>query len=140
MNVTGKGKYEYSLNEPSGPFQSSNVFTNIPSGIYDVFINDINGCGTVSKTISVIGVPKYFTPNNDGYNDFWNVKGINANFNAKSTIYIFDRYGKLLKQLIPTSEGWDGTFTGQPLPSDDYWYTIKLEDGRQTKGHFSLKR
>ncbi|MBG6061518.1 gliding motility-associated-like protein [Flavobacterium sp. CG_9.1] len=140
VNVTGKGKYEYSLNEPSGPFQSSNVFTNIPSGIYDVFINDINGCGTVSKTISVIGVPKYFTPNNDGYNDFWNVKGINANFNAKSTIYIFDRYGKLLKQLIPTSEGWDGTFTGQPLPSDDYWYTIKLEDERQTKGHFSLKR
>ncbi|TDE07638.1 T9SS type B sorting domain-containing protein [Flavobacterium sandaracinum] len=140
VNVTGKGKYEYSLNEPSGPFQSSNVFTNIPSGIYDVFINDINGCGTVSKTISVIGVPKYFTPNNDSYNDFWNVKGINANFNAKSTIYIFDRYGKLLKQLIPTSEGWDGTFAGQPLPSDDYWYTIKLEDGREAKGHFSLKR
>jgi gliding motility-associated-like protein len=140
VNVSGKGKYEYSLNEPSGPYQSSNVFTNIPSGIYDVFINDINGCGTVSKTISVIGVPKYFTPNNDGYNDFWNVKGINANFNAKSTIYIFDRYGKLLKQLIPTSEGWDGTFTGLPLPSDDYWYTIKLEDGREAKGHFSLKR
>ncbi|SDH75022.1 gliding motility-associated C-terminal domain-containing protein [Flavobacterium omnivorum] len=140
VNVSGKGKYEFSLNEPSGPYQSSNVFTNIPSGIYDVFINDINGCGTVSKTISVIGVPKYFTPNNDGYNDFWNVKGINANFNAKSTIYIFDRYGKLLKQLIPTSEGWDGTFTGLPLPSDDYWYTIKLEDGREAKGHFSLKR
>ena len=140
VNVSGKGKYEYSLNDPSGPFQSSNVFNDVPSGIHELFINDINGCGTISKTISVIGVPKYFTPNNDTYNDYWNVKGINQNFNANSTIYIFDRYGKLLKQLLPTSQGWDGTFNGIQLPSDDYWYTIKLEDGRQAKGHFSLKR
>jgi gliding motility-associated-like protein len=105
-----------------------------------VYVNDTNGCGIVSRTISVIGVPKYFTPNNDGVNDFWNVKGINDRFNAKTTIYIFDRYGKLLKQINPAGPGWDGTFIGAPLPSDDYWYTIKLEDGRQTKGHFSLKR
>ena len=140
VNVSGKGLYEYSLGDPSGPYQTANVFNNVPSGIHDVFIKDINGCGTVSKTISVIGVPKFFTPNNDTYNDFWKVKGINANFNPNSTIYIFDRYGKLLKQLNPLSDGWDGTFNGAPLPSDDYWYTIKLEDGRQAKGHFSLKR
>ena len=140
INATGPGKYEYSLGDVSGPYQTSNIFNNVPSGIHDVFINDINGCGTVSKTISVIGVPKFFTPNNDTYNDFWNVKGINSNFNPNSTIYIFDRYGKLLKQLNPLSQGWDGTFNGAPLPSDDYWYTIKLEDGREAKGHFSLKR
>lgn len=140
VNVTGQGQYEYSLDESSGPFQLSNFFTSVPSGIHEVFINDINGCGTVSKTISVIGVPKYFTPNGDGYNDYWNVKGINTNFNSNSTIYIYDRYGKLLKQVIPTSQGWDGTFNGTPLPGDDYWFTIKLEDGRETKGHFSLKR
>ena len=140
VNVTGKGNYEYSLNDPSGPFQTSNIFNNIPAGIYDVFVNDINGCGMVSKTISVIGVPKYFTPNNDGFNDYWKVKGIDANFNAKSVIYIFDRYGKLIKQILATGDGWDGTFNGNLLPSDDYWYAITLEDGRQAKGHFSLKR
>ena len=140
VNATGKGKYEYSLDDAFGSFQLSNVFTNVPSGIHEVFINDINGCGIVSKTIAVVGVPKYFTPNNDGYNDYWNVKGINANFNANSIIYIFDRYGKLLTKIAPTSQGWDGTFSGTPLPSDDYWYTIKLEDGREAKGHFSLKR
>ena len=140
INVTGKGLYEYSLDNPSGPYQTYNVFNNVPSGIHDVFINDINGCGTVSKTISVIGIPKFFTPNNDTYNDYWNVKGINSNFSPNSTIYIFDRYGKLLKQLNPLGQGWDGTFNGAPLPSDDYWYTVKLEDGRQAKGHFSLKR
>jgi gliding motility-associated-like protein len=140
INTTGKGIYEYSLTDAAGPFQSSNVFENVPSGIFEVYVNDTNGCGIVSRTISVIGVPKYFTPNNDGVNDFWNVKGINDRFNAKTTIYIFDRYGKLLKQINPAGPGWDGTFIGAPLPSDDYWYTIKLEDGRQTKGHFSLKR
>jgi gliding motility-associated-like protein len=141
INVTGKGNYEYSLDEPSGYFQSSNFFNNVPAGIHDVFVNDINGCGVVSKTIAVIGAPKFFTPNNDGYNDYWSIKGVNATFNSRSTIYIFDRYGKLLKQWVPAlDQGWDGTVNGNPLPSDDYWFTLKLEDGRETKGHFSLKR
>lgn len=141
INVTGAGDYEYSLNEASGYFQDSNIFNNVPAGIHEVFINDKNGCGIVSKTIAVVGIPKFFTPNSDGYNDYWSPKGVNAAFNSKSTIYIFDRYGKLLKQWVPgTTEGWDGTFNGNPLPSDDYWYTIKLEDSREAKGHFSLKR
>lgn len=140
IKVTGLGDYEYSLDEATGYFQDSNFFDNVIPGIHEVFINDKNGCGTVSKTIAVTGVPKFFTPNGDGQNDYWNVKGVNANFNANSTIYIYDRYGKLLKQITASSQGWDGTFTGQPLPSDDYWYVIKLDDGREAKGHFSLKR
>jgi gliding motility-associated-like protein len=141
VNVTGKGKYEYSLDEPSGFWQDSNFFDKVPAGIHEVFINDKNGCGVVSKTIAVIGAPKFFTPNNDGYNDYWSVKGVNETFNTKSIIYIFDRYGKLIKQWVPKlSQGWDGTFNGIPLPSDDYWFTLKLEDGREAKGHFSLKR
>ena len=94
----------------------------------------------VKKIIAITGVPKYFTPNGDGYNDFWNVKGINNEFNPNTIIYIFDRYGKLIKQVLATGQGWDGTFAGQPMPSDDYWYTVKLQDGREIKGHFSLKR
>ena len=140
INVSGQGQYEYSLDAPSGPFQDSNFFDNIAAGIHEVYINDKNGCGTVSQTIAVIGIPKFFTPNGDGQNDYWNVKGVNNTFNANSTIYIYDRYGKLLKQITTSSQGWDGTFTGQPLPSDDYWYSIKLDDGREAKGHFSLKR
>jgi gliding motility-associated-like protein len=140
VNVTGEGQYQYSLDAPSGPFQDSNFFDNLTAGIHEVYINDKNGCGTVSQTIAVIGVPKFFTPNGDGYNDHWNVKGVNENFNKNSIIYIFDRYGKLLKQIVPSSQGWDGTFLGQPLTPDDYWYSIKLDDGREAKGHFSLKR
>jgi gliding motility-associated-like protein len=140
INVTGAGDYEYSLDESTSFFQDSNILTNVPAGIHEIYIRDKNGCGTISKTVAVVGLPKFFTPNNDGYNDYWNVKGVNVVFNSKSLIYIFDRYGKLLKQIAPTSEGWDGTFNGNPMPGDDYWYTIKLEDGREAKGHFSLKR
>ncbi len=141
VNVTGLGDYEYSLNEEYGPYQDSNFFNNVPAGIHEVFINDKNGCRPITKiTIAVVGVPKFFTPNNDGYNDYWKVKGVNATFSPNSIIYIYDRYGKLLKKIIPSSEGWDGTFNGSALPSDDYWYTIQLDDGREAKGHFSLKR
>ena len=138
--VSGQGKYEYSLDAEFGPFQSSNFFENIPAGIHEIFVKDINGCGTIQQTIAIIGVPKFFTPNGDGFNDYWNLKGVNTNLNSKSIIYIFNRYGKLLKELNPNSNGWDGKFNGQPLPADDYWYTIKLEDGRELKGHFSIKR
>ena len=141
VNVTGKGKYEFSLDETSGFWQDSNFFDNIPAGIHVVYINDKNGCGTVSKTIAVIGAPKFFTPNDDGYNDYWSIKGVTATYNSKSIIYIFDRYGKLIKQWVPSlNQGWDGTYNGTPLPGDDYWFTLKLEDGREIKGHFSLKR
>lgn len=140
INVSGQGDYEYSLDDATGPFISSNVFENIPSGIHTIYVNDKNGCGIVNKEIAVVGAPKYFTPNGDGYNDYWNVKGTNTAANSKSVIRVFDRYGKLLKQIFPNSNGWDGTFNGQPLPSDDYWYTVVLEDGREVKGHFALKR
>ncbi len=141
VNVTGPGNYEYSLDEPSGYWQDSNFFNNVPAGIHEVFVNDKNGCGVISQTIAVIGAPKFFTPNNDGYNDYWSIKGVNETFNSKSIIYIFDRYGKLIKQWVPyLNQGWDGTYNGNPLPADDYWFTLKLEDGREAKGHFSLKR
>ncbi|WP_310558658.1 T9SS type B sorting domain-containing protein [Flavobacterium sp.] len=141
VNVTGPGDYEYSLDESNGFWQDSNFFNNVQAGIHTVYVNDKNGCGLVYKEIVIVGAPKFFTPNGDGYNDYWSVKGVTESFNSKSIIYIFDRYGKLLKQWVPSlKQGWDGTFNGVALPADDYWFTLKLEDGRETKGHFSLKR
>jgi gliding motility-associated-like protein len=141
VNVTGPGDYEYSIDEPNGFWQDSNFFDNVPAGIHIVYVNDKNGCGAVNQEIIIVGVPKFFTPNGDGYNDYWSVKGVNETYNSKSIMYIFDRYGKLLKQWVPAAtQGWDGSFNGVALPADDYWFTLKLEDGREAKGHFSLKR
>jgi len=140
ININGPGQYAYSITDSNGPYQDSNLFENVAVGFHTVYIKDLNGCGTTEKKIAVLGLPKFFTPNGDGFNDFWNVEGVSANFYSKSIIYIFDRYGKLIKQISPFGSGWDGTFLGNPLPADDYWYTAKFEDGREAKGHFSLRR
>ena len=95
------------------------------------------------RIIIVIGYPKFFTPNGDGYHDTWNILGIANQPNAK--IFIFDRYGKLIKQLSPSGTGWNGTFNGKRLPTSDYWFTVEFiepKDGslKLFKSHFTLKR
>ena len=143
VDVTNPSNYQYMIRFENGlttPFQSSPIFENVPGGFHELIIENIDGCGQVKSNIAVLDAPKFFTPNSDGINDYWNLKGINSSFYKNTIVYIFDRYGKLLKQLLPSSRGWDGTFNGISLPSDDYWFTVKLEDGREAKGHFSLKR
>lgn len=140
ISVTGAGDYVYALDDENGSYQQENIFTNVSAGIHTVFVKDLNGCGVVTKEVAVLGIPDYFTPNGDGFNDYWNIKGANTTFNSKTTIYIFDRYGKLIKQINPFDQGWNGTFNEQQMPATDYWYSIQLEDGRIMKGHFALKR
>ena len=141
VTVTGSGNYEYAIDDITGPYQTSSFFNNVAMGIHDIYIRDTNGCGIVGPiTIPVLGIPQYFTPNGDGFNDYWNVRGANAQFNYLSRIVIFDRFGKLLKQIGTGGLGWDGTYNGHPMPADDYWYNIQFEDGRSAKGHFTLKR
>lgn len=141
VNVNGSGDYEFALDDIAGPYQSSNLFYQVPFGLHQVYIRDIAGCATIGPIqAAVLGIPKYFTPNGDGFHDTWNIKGVSLQSNSRSIIYIFDRYGKLLAQIKPISNGWDGTFNGRQMPSDDYWYSIQFEDGRSAKGHFALKR
>lgn len=113
-------------------------------GIHKVYVRDKNYCGITSIDVSVIGYPKFFTPNNDGFNDTWQVLGINENFYNTSNIYIFDRFGKLITQIDPKSNGWDGYFNGETVPSSDYWFSVELIDKNGAlkirKGHFSLVR
>ncbi|MCR8666101.1 T9SS type B sorting domain-containing protein [Aestuariibaculum sp. M13] len=138
ITVSGEGIYEFALDNNS--FQNSNTFTNVKAGIHTVYVNDINGCGMIQKRVSVLGFPKYFTPNNDGVNDYWKPFGVTSEFYNDIDIKIFDRYGKLIKQINPSQSGWNGTLQGQPLANDDYWYRVVLKDGSKYTGHFSLKR
>ena len=138
VNVTGDGEYEYALDNLEGPYQDSNHFERVLAGIRTVYVRDKHGCGVVSEEVSVIGFPRFFTPNGDGFNDTWQVQGIT--FQLGSKIFIYDRFGKVLEKLSPGGEGWDGRYRGKPMPADDYWFTVALEDGRLRKGHFSLIR
>lgn len=144
VKTNGEGTYEYALFDEFGsytPYQTNNVFSNVLGGVYTVHVRDIkNGCGITTLNVFVIGFPKVFTPNGDGLNDTWNIKGVTPFFQANSKILIFDRYGKFIKELSPLGDGWDGTFNGQDLPVSDYWFEITLQDGRSIKDHFTLKR
>ena len=82
-------------------------------------------------------IPPFFTPNNDGFNDYWQ---INAVDNTITEVMVFNRFGKLLKQFTTDGKGWDGNYRGNPMPNDDYWYVITFKTGSQQKGHFSLIR
>jgi gliding motility-associated-like protein len=140
----GIGDYEYALNNEFGPFQDSPFFNNVYPGMHTLYVNDKNGCGTVSLPIFVMGFPKYFTPNGDGNGDTWNIVGLSDDYAQSTKVLIFDRYGKLLKQINPRNEGWDGTFNGRNLINTDYWFVVHLVDNtgvtRIFKGHFSLLR
>ncbi|UII78333.1 T9SS type B sorting domain-containing protein [Flagellimonas sp. CMM7] len=119
-------------------YQNSNLFLDVLGGAYTMHVRNINGCGTTTKNFFILDYPKFFTPNNDGVNDYWHIKGIEGFSNV--TVQIFDRYGKLLKQLTSGHLGWDGTLNGRKLPSSDYWFVLKLQNGRTIKNHFTLKR
>jgi gliding motility-associated-like protein len=138
--VGGTGNYLYQLGE--GVLQTSNVFENVPSGVYLVKVIDTQGCTYLTKEVTVINYMPFFTPNGDGYNDTWKISDLNQ---EDAKIYIFDRYGKLIKQISGSENaiGWNGTYNGQPLPADDYWFTITFKENnveRTFKAHFALKR
>lgn len=153
VNVIGYGDYVFQLND--GHIQPTGYFTNVPSGyhtvtVYDMTsgdINKINSCGNlIIDHIQLISYPKFFTPNGDGYNDVWRIMGL-TRFHEPE-IFIFDRYGKILKQITRLGDGWDGTYKGKPLPATDYWFKILYNEKdingviqrKMFTAHFSLKR
>ncbi len=136
VHVTGDGDYVYSLDNSN--FQESNQFFGLASGQYFVYVKDKKDCGTVKEEVFLLMYPKFFTPNGDGYNDYWKIKFSRTEPNL--LIKIFDRYGKLIKSMNAQSVGWDGNLNNNSLPSDDYWFVVIRENGKEYKGHFSIKR
>ena len=148
-SITGFGSAEYEFSIDDGPFGESTVFTNVRPGEHTVFGRRVDGnCPPTPVEIGIIDYPRFFTPNNDGFHDTWNILGIGTPPNLNAKIFIFDRYGKLLKQISPTSPGWNGTFNGQPMPSNDYWFRVEYNEAdengqliaKEFSGHFTLKR
>lgn len=134
------GSYLYQID--NGNFQQSNVFDNVSAGTHIITVIDATGCSQpISEEIIIVNYPRFFTPNGDGFNDYWNISAFNTLENP--IISIFDRYGKLITQLSRNNVSWDGTFNGKNLPADDYWFTIDFTENtiRKTfKSHFSLMR
>lgn len=135
--IGGSGPFLYQLNDAN--FQDSNTFFNVPEGGHIIRVTDEENCTDLKASVTILNFPRFFTPNNDGFNDTWNITGLNPD----AKIFIFDRYGKLLKQINTNGLGWDGTYNGQLLLSSDYWFTVTYRIAgieKTFKSHFTLKR
>jgi len=140
----GIGDYEFAIDNQFGSYQTNTKFENIQVGVHTLFIKDKNGCGTIQFTFSILNYPKFFTPNNDGENDFWNLKGFDTNQYTVSDIYIYNRFGKLIHKIESNQIGWDGRINGKLAVANDYWFYTILKDKNglsiEKKGNFSLIR
>ncbi len=139
VSVIGEGDYQFSIDD--SPFQVPAFFENVSPGNHIITIQDVNGCGSVTLNVFVIDYPRFFTPNGDGINDTWNIIG-GERLNIVN-LFVFDKFGKLISQINSASQGWDGFFNGQQLPSTDYWFSIDFIENnisRRITGHFALKR
>jgi gliding motility-associated-like protein len=135
--VNGFGNFEYSIDGVN--YQNSNEFIINDGGKYIAYVREKNECGIDFEPFIIISIPKFFTPNNDGNNDNWIIRGLV--FYPKAEVKIYDRYGKLLIQLNSNKYYWDGTLNGKNLISDDYWYVFKIDDNSpEVKGHFAMIR
>jgi len=145
----GIGDYEFALADTDGNiiknYQDEPLFEGLEGGVYNVLVRDKNGCGIASVIVPVVTYPKFFTPNNDGVLDTWKIPVSNNSFYTSARVEIFDRYGKVVALITDKNgQGWDGTYNGKKLPSNDYWFNAVLEDIKGTirkkTGHFSLLR
>lgn len=88
------------------------------------------GCQyTDAVTITVgnpLRLPTSFTPNDDGYNDTWDVDGL-LEYNL-ADIRIFDRWGQVVYRSVGYSQPWDGRNGGKEVPVGTYYYAIDLND------------
>ncbi len=143
--ASGIGNYEYAIDNIDGPYSDSTIFNNVEPGTHTIYVRDKNGCGISQKVftqdLTVEGFPKFFTPNGDTINDYWQfIQPLESEKVVFKSIRIFDRYGKFLKEISQNSQGWDGNIAGRRLPSGDYWFQAIDDSNRQIKGHFTLKR
>ncbi len=142
--IGGTGPFFFQLDDNA--FQESNVFNQLAFGDHTITVKDNVNCTFISKQVSILGCPKFFTPNNDGFNDYWNIPNYKNFFQVQ--IHIFDRYGKLIKEITPSSLGWDGNYGGNFMPASDYWFIVDFKqlnlngelESKKIKSHFSLKR
>jgi len=138
--IGGSGSYEYRLND--GDYQNEPYFTGNYDGEYTIRVRDKNGCQQLELTVYALNYPRFFSPNQDGHRDYWNIRSLRDQKGIYITI--FDRYGKILDVIKPQASGWDGTFKGQNLPATDYWFKFdyRAKDGnaKEFNGHFSLLR
>ncbi|WP_346985567.1 T9SS type B sorting domain-containing protein [Chryseobacterium sp. POE27] len=135
--LSATGNFEYSLDNFT--WQNSNIFTNLNIGEYIVYVRTKEGCIIGQKPFVIFNIPNAFTPNGDGYNDKWKISGL-ENYPG-TEVNVYDRRGlPVFKEVITKKPlEWDGKLNGSQVPTGNYWYTIKVSDGRVYTGWLMVK-
>lgn len=116
----------------SKPTVTTTATTQSPIAQYPILASDavspnytftyFPGILTIEPSLSLLSIPNTFTPNGDGINDTWDIKYLD--YYPKSTVIIFDRWGKKVFSSIGYPIAWDGTYKGAAIPSGTYYYII----------------
>ncbi|WP_212751750.1 T9SS type B sorting domain-containing protein [Mesohalobacter halotolerans] len=134
IRLENEGDFSFALDGQN--FQTSPIFENVAGGLYNISIQS-SDCGIQVIEFPHLEIPQFFTPNGDGFNDVFRIPA--DRFFGEFSIFIFDRYGKLVASGESAPFVWDGTYNGRDLPSQDYWYRLEV-DGQTFTGNFTLKR
>lgn len=100
-------------------------------------VTDTANVEITDNEIGVLTIPNAFTPNGDGINDTWQIKGLTAG--ASASISIFNRYG-LLVYHSTKYEPWNGLYNGSPVPVGVYYYTIIMDRKVAASGSLTIIR
>ncbi len=118
-----------SANNNSGIHNPEHTYSQ--PGAYNITLMVTNqfGCtDTIFKTVLVtfdenLFIPSGFTPNGDGNNDIFRVRGNNISY---STMSIFNQWGQRIWHSPKETIGWDGNANGAQVPSGTYAYAIEV--------------
>lgn len=106
-----------------------NVSNGVCSDAYDTVLIKIND----------LVLPTLITPNEDGRNDYFEIKGIETL--GKTSINIFNRWGAMVYSDDDYSNNWDGKdYDGNPVREDTYYYVLKFGNRDPIKGYIVIKR
>jgi gliding motility-associated-like protein len=94
---------------------------------------------TVSITVSDTKIQTLITPNMDGRNDYFELKGLESM--GRTELLIFDRRGAQVFKNVDYDNRWNGVdYNGNPLHDDTYFYVLKTENGRIVNGFIVIRR
>jgi gliding motility-associated-like protein len=94
---------------------------------------------TILIEVNNFVIPTLITPNMDGRNDYFILKGLATL--GKTELVIFDRKGTQVYKNMNYDNSWNGVdYNKNPLPDDTYFYVLKNGNGKSYRGYVVIRR
>jgi gliding motility-associated-like protein len=124
----------------SGNTTIANIMVTVVGSGIDIDFDGVDdSCDDFIDTNAIV-IPSGFSPNGDGYNDVFEILGLD-NYDTK-ILTVYNRNGGLVYQNDSYDNTWDGTLqnTGDPVPDATYYYLLELDNGQLKSGFVYINR